>query len=78
MGNIFIFNIYQISCKGVNLFTGHPVRLGDTRKGWSPTIPNIRIVTHQKEVYYIPTIPIMVTHQPKDGNPPAGSVLYVI
>ena len=25
MGQIFIFNVYQISCKGVNLFTGHPV-----------------------------------------------------
>ena len=25
MHQIFISNVYQISCKGVNLFTGHPV-----------------------------------------------------
>ena len=25
MGLIFIFNVHQIGCKGVNLFTGHPV-----------------------------------------------------
>ena len=25
MGKIYILNVYQISCKGVNLFAGHPV-----------------------------------------------------
>ena len=27
VGKILIFNVYQISCKGVNLFMGHPVVL---------------------------------------------------
>ena len=31
MGQIFIFDVHQISCKGVNLFTGHPVSTGSLK-----------------------------------------------